>query len=256
MQVAMFVFIKRNWDKDKEYLRQILRYFTDTNYPLQLLMFPEGTDLDTHSLEKSKSYALKNNLPVYKRVLHPRLKGFTYCIEQLRSHHGIDAIYDVTVGYCGNLCKSESDLVMGHFPQDVHFHIKRHPIGHIPESTEGLEKWCTERWATKEATLEQFYKEGKFVPQHEEKSMVDESTVRYQMIFWIVYWFTFLCVVFTLLFKYWWARWYSMIMFTIFFLQSTYGGGFETLQAKWQALSSKHRDHKDYCDANSDEKMQ
>ncbi|XP_028396220.1 lysocardiolipin acyltransferase 1-like [Dendronephthya gigantea] len=240
MQTVMFLFIKRNWDKDKEYLRQILHYFTDINYPLQLLIFPEGTDLDTHSLEKSKSYALKNNLPIYKYVLHPRLKGFTYCVEQLRSRHGIDAIYDVTVGYVGNMCTSESDLAKGRFPQDVHFHIKRHPIGSIPESTEGLEKWCKERWAEKETTLEQFYKEGNFIPQHEEKSMVDEMTVKYQMIFWIVYWFTFLCVVFMLLYKYWWVRWYTLIMFIVFFLQSTFGGGFETLQVKQQALNSKH----------------
>ena len=104
MQMDMFIFIKRHWEEDEKYVFQILRYFTDTNYPLQVLIFPEGTDYDTHSVIKSKSYALKNNLPLYKHVLHPRIKGATYCIEQLRTHHGIDAIYDVTVGYRGNLC--------------------------------------------------------------------------------------------------------------------------------------------------------
>ena len=239
MQIAMFIFLKRNWDKDEKYLHQILHYFTDTNYPLQLLIFPEGTDYDTHSVTKSTSYALKNNLPIYKHVLHPRLRGFTYCVEQLRSRHGIDAIYDVTVGYNGHICQSESDLAMGNFPQDVHFHMKRHPITTVPESIEGLEKWCTEKWTEKEATLDRFYKDGRFVPEQEEKSMiVDDSSIRYQMIFWIVYWITFLCFVFMLLYNFWWVRWYTVIVGTIFFLQSSYGSGFEMLQVKRHVLTT------------------
>ena len=233
MQMAMFIFIKRHWEEDEKYLCQILRYFTDTNYPLQVLIFPEGTDYDTHSVIKSKSYALKNNLPIYKHVLHPRIKGVTYCIEQLRTHHGIDAIYDVTVGYRGNLCQSELDLAMGNFPQDVYFHIKRHPIETIPDSTKGLEKWCTDKWAEKEETLDQFYKDGKFAPEQEQKSMVlEESRIRYQMIFWIVYWLAFLCIVSILLYEFWWIRLYTVIVGIILVLQSVYGGGFEMLQVK------------------------
>ena len=240
MQMAMFIFLKRQWDKDEKYLCQILRYFTDTNYPLQLLIFPEGTDFGVHSVTKSKSYALKNNLPIYKHVLHPRLKGFTYCVAQLREHHGIDAIYNVTVGYLGTLCKSEFDLAMGNFPHNVHFHLKRHPISSIPESTEGLEKWCQEKWAEKESTLEQFYKDRKFVPQEERSVVTDEASVKYQMIFWIVYWFIFVCVVFILLYNYWWVRWYTLITGLVLFLQSSYGGGFEELQVQRHAPSLKY----------------
>ena len=229
MQIAMFLFLKRNWEQDEKYLHQILRYFTDINYPLLLLIFPEGTDYSMHSMTKSKSYAEKNNLPIYKHVLHPRLRGFTYCVEKMRSHNGIDAIYDVTIGYLGNICQSEFDLAMGNLPKNVHFHIKRHPIGDVPESIEGLEKWCTEKWAEKEARLDKFYKDGRFRPDQEEKSTI-ESSILCQMIFWIVYWSTFVCVVFMLLYNYWWVRCYMVIMATILFLQSTYGGGFEMLQ--------------------------
>lgn len=45
MQVACFVFIQRRWDVDKKHLENMLDYFCDIREPLQLLLFPEGTDL-------------------------------------------------------------------------------------------------------------------------------------------------------------------------------------------------------------------
>lgn len=45
MQVACFVFIKRRWAEDKEHMENMLDYFCDIREPLQLLLFPEGTDL-------------------------------------------------------------------------------------------------------------------------------------------------------------------------------------------------------------------
>lgn len=45
MQVACFVFIHRRWEDDKEHLENMLEYFCDIKEPLQLLLFPEGTDL-------------------------------------------------------------------------------------------------------------------------------------------------------------------------------------------------------------------
>ncbi|XP_072356724.1 lysocardiolipin acyltransferase 1-like [Scyliorhinus torazame] len=45
MQVAAFIFVRRNWEEDQEYLSLMLEYLCDIKHPLQLLMFPEGTDL-------------------------------------------------------------------------------------------------------------------------------------------------------------------------------------------------------------------
>lgn len=45
MQVACFIFIKRRWAEDKEHMENMLDYFCDIREPLQLLLFPEGTDL-------------------------------------------------------------------------------------------------------------------------------------------------------------------------------------------------------------------
>lgn len=45
MQVACFVFIQRRWVEDKTHMENMLDYFCDIREPLQLLLFPEGTDL-------------------------------------------------------------------------------------------------------------------------------------------------------------------------------------------------------------------
>ncbi|XP_051471292.1 lysocardiolipin acyltransferase 1 isoform X6 [Apus apus] len=45
MQVAAFVFIRRKWENDKSHFEKMLDYFCDIKEPLQLLIFPEGTDL-------------------------------------------------------------------------------------------------------------------------------------------------------------------------------------------------------------------
>lgn len=45
MQVAAFIFIQRKWEDDKSHFEKMLDYFCDIREPLQLLIFPEGTDL-------------------------------------------------------------------------------------------------------------------------------------------------------------------------------------------------------------------
>jgi hypothetical protein len=37
----------------------------------------------------------------------------------------LDAVYDITVGYPQTLPQSEFDILKGHFPEEVHFTIKR-----------------------------------------------------------------------------------------------------------------------------------
>lgn len=45
MQVACFIFIQRRWEQDKTHMENMLDYFCDIREPVQLLLFPEGTDL-------------------------------------------------------------------------------------------------------------------------------------------------------------------------------------------------------------------
>ena len=120
MQNALYIFLKRRWEQDESYLNTVLSYFVDSSDCLQLLLFPEGTNFEDASKVKSDSFARKNNLPSYDFVLHPRVRGFTYCVEKLRQGR-LDAVHDVTIGYSENYCFEEIDLLKGNVPDEIHF---------------------------------------------------------------------------------------------------------------------------------------
>ena len=51
---------------------------------LPFLSFRTGTDLDANTKSKSDKYAKKMGLPEYDYVLHPRVTGFTFLVDELR----------------------------------------------------------------------------------------------------------------------------------------------------------------------------
>lgn len=51
---------------------------------LQILLFPEGTDLTKNTKFRSDQFAEKNNLEKYQYVLHPRTTGFTHFVQEMK----------------------------------------------------------------------------------------------------------------------------------------------------------------------------
>ncbi|KAL6069296.1 hypothetical protein STEG23_005522, partial [Scotinomys teguina] len=84
MQAAAFIFIHRKWKDDKSHFEDMIDYFCDIREPLQLLIFPEGTDLTENNKARSNDFAEKNGLQKYEYVLHPRTTGFTFVVDRLR----------------------------------------------------------------------------------------------------------------------------------------------------------------------------
>ncbi|KAF6103978.1 lysocardiolipin acyltransferase 1 [Phyllostomus discolor] len=84
MQAAAYIFIHRKWKDDKSHFEDMIDYFCDIREPLQLLIFPEGTDLTENSKARSNDFAEKNGLQKYEYVLHPRTTGFTFVVDRLR----------------------------------------------------------------------------------------------------------------------------------------------------------------------------
>ena len=194
MQNALYIFLYRRWEKDESYLNSLLRYFVSSPDKLHLLMFPEGTNFEEITKTWSDNYAKKNDLPLYDYVLHPRVRGFTHCVEKLRQGNKIDAIYDVTVGYSENYCFEELDIIKGKIPDEIHFHIQRFSIDELPVDSQGLDHWCSKRWSEKEERLSKFYgqDEKHFTPVVE-SVIVDnneEEAVRvfykFELVFWVL----------------------------------------------------------------------
>ncbi|XP_064151262.1 lysocardiolipin acyltransferase 1 isoform X4 [Loxodonta africana] len=87
MQAAAYVFIHRKWKDDKNHFEDMINYFCHIREPLQLLIFPEGTDLTENSKARSNDFAEQNGLQKYEYVLHPRTTGFTFVVDRLREEN-------------------------------------------------------------------------------------------------------------------------------------------------------------------------
>ncbi|KAL0969664.1 hypothetical protein UPYG_G00230460 [Umbra pygmaea] len=157
MQVACFIFIKRRWEEDRRHMENMLEYFCDIREPVQLLLFPEGTDLTDNTKARSDDFAVKNGLPKFEYVLHPRTTGFTFIVDTLRKGDNLDAVHDITVAYPKNIPQTERHLILGQFPREIHFHVRRYEASSLPTSPSKLQAWTQERWAEKEVRLRDFY---------------------------------------------------------------------------------------------------
>ncbi len=234
MQNAIYIFLSRKWEKDKGYLTRVFNYYLDIKYPLQMLIFPEGTNYCKEGKEKSDSFARKNNLPIYKHVLHPRVRGFNFIIQKFRDK-SLDAVHDVTLGYKNGFCYGELDLLSGKFPGEIHVYIKRHDITSLPRDSGSLDNWCTQKWSEKEKCLEKFYEEGEFTGVDsitKEDQVQSEESAMLKMKFILVFWPLFLAAVFYGLWNYWLVRFYVVSICCYHIIVLLVFGGTDALQLK------------------------
>lgn len=154
-------FLSRRWADDQEYLQRALGYFGICQTPLQMLLFPEGTDFTESTKARSHQFAEKMGLDKYEFVMHPRVTGFTAILEQLRREKTIDAVYDCTIAFPGFFPQNPVLLMKGLMPEALDFHVMRYDIHQLPHTTEGLETWVQERFREKEERLRRYYSSGK-----------------------------------------------------------------------------------------------
>ncbi|XP_036290754.1 lysocardiolipin acyltransferase 1 isoform X1 [Pipistrellus kuhlii] len=233
MQAAAYIFIHRKWKDDKSHFEDILDYFCDIREPLQLLIFPEGTDLTENSKARSNEFAEKNGLQKYEYVLHPRTTGFTFVVDRLREGKNLDAVHDITVAYPHNIPQTEKHILQGDFPKEIHFHVNRYPVDALPTSKEDLELWCHKRWEEKEERLRSFYqgeRDFRLTGQPVVPPCKSELRVLVVKFLSILYWVLFSPAMCLLIYLYSLVRWYFIITIVIFVLQERIFGGLEFME--------------------------
>ena len=99
MQFSQFIFLKRNWEKDKPHMAAHLQKLNKASDPMWLLIFPEGTNLAPSTRDSSKKWAAKQGIPDMRHQLIPRSTGLQFCVQELRKT--VDYIYDCTIAYEG-----------------------------------------------------------------------------------------------------------------------------------------------------------
>ncbi len=104
-----FVFMARNWARDKPRLRHRLLKLKSRHQgplsgsqvldPMWLLLFPEGTNLSANTRKKSEIWAEKQGMQDLTHLLLPRSTGLLYCLQELKGT--LNWVYDCTVAYEG-----------------------------------------------------------------------------------------------------------------------------------------------------------
>ncbi|KAM4866652.1 lysocardiolipin acyltransferase 1 isoform 2-T9 [Thomomys bottae] len=242
MQAAAYIFIHRKWKDDKSHFEDMINYFCDIREPLQLLIFPEGTDLTENSKARSNDFAEKNGLQKYEYVLHPRTTGFTFVVDHLREGKNLDAIHDITVAYPYNIPQTEKHLLCGNFPKEIHFHVHRYPVDTLPTSKEDLQLWCHKRWEEKEERLRSFYqgeKNFQFTGQSVIPPCKSELRVLVVKLLSILYWTLFSPAMCLLIYYYTFVRWYFIVFIVFFVLQERIFGGLEMIELACYRLLRK-----------------
>lgn len=197
MQAAQFLFLKRKWEVDRNRVDSTLKLCQRNCISPQLLFFPEGTDFQGYSRQKSKDYAERNDLEDYNYVLHPRTLGFTSVVSFMKAYNNLDQIVDVTVSYPRTLLQNEYDLINGNIPREVVFTIKCYEVDELPTDNEPLLiRWLEDRWREKEAFLKCFYANKEYTESTgytREQSIEIERDTKVHVIIGILFW-TLLCV--------------------------------------------------------------
>jgi 1-acyl-sn-glycerol-3-phosphate acyltransferase len=152
------LYVKRNWDADKDHIQATFSKFLKYKIPIWLISFVEGTRVTPTKLEKSHQFARQRGLPEFKNLLLPRTKGFAASVLGLSEH--VDAVYDFTIGYPGSV-PSLWKVLSGNVER-FHVHVRRYPISEI-KKTADLSKWLTDRFVEKDQLLTRFHKTQSFV---------------------------------------------------------------------------------------------
>jgi len=155
MQAFHYVFLQRKWEDDQSIMKQTFAYFRSLRTPIQILLYPEGSDLSPSNKEKDQTFSREKKIEVFEHLLHVRTKGWELLLEELRGN--VSAVYDITVAYPDVLPQTEQFLLSGNMPKHIHIHVQRYSISALPKQLSQCSQWLQERWSEKESRLKQFY---------------------------------------------------------------------------------------------------
>ena len=237
MQCLWYIFISRKWAVDEKLMKDGIEYYTDSGFPVQLLVFPEGTDLSPSNKEKGHCYASEHGLKKYDYVLHPRSKGFCLCAQEFRKFQDPPpTLVNISVGYLGEMPQNERDLSAGRWPSEIHFYAEQEPLMSLPSDEQGLTKWLQECWQEKEKQLESFYKNRKFSSPYVSDNLVKESygELKKVMVMWTLFGAYLIYNFMTN-----WFYWYYFPIWTTIYLLINHTKGMDSIYQKRHKLFAR-----------------
>ncbi|KZF22569.1 hypothetical protein L228DRAFT_210419 [Xylona heveae TC161] len=188
-----FVFLARNWAKDKPRFKHRLEKLSGRHHgplsgthsldPMWLLIFPEGTNLSNNGRASSKRWAEKQGLVDPQHVLLPRSTGLQFCLQELSE--SVEWVYDCTVAYEGiprgkygqDLFTLRSTYFEGRPPKSVNMYWRRFHVSSIPANDpKAFEVWIRDRWMEKDDLMEYYMQNGRFPADEGEEPIVNGTS--------------------------------------------------------------------------------
>lgn len=102
MKKIKFVFVKRNFEEDKNVLANHCTELKETNKKVWFVVYPEGTRYTKKKCDQSNQFAISVNKPTFRNVLFPKGRGLKVIVDNLKGSH-IKEVIDVTLFYYGNV---------------------------------------------------------------------------------------------------------------------------------------------------------
>jgi len=152
-----FLFLQRNWAKDKYTIETKLKELFEYEDPVTVLLYAEGTRFTKEKREASVKFARSKGLPELKEHLLPRTTGFTVGLPHFR--HNIPAVYNIQLAFKGEEKPSLKGVLNGH-RLEAHVYMERIPIEQVPEDEKECEKWMYDMFEKKDKLMVSFVNTG------------------------------------------------------------------------------------------------
>ncbi|TDG48066.1 hypothetical protein AWZ03_005483 [Drosophila navojoa] len=167
--LAEFVFLNRDYDKDKEIIAKQLKIVFSYPDPTWLLLNAEGTRFTPAKHEASVKFAQERGMTPLKHHLIPRTKGFTASLPTLR---GIcPVIYDINLAFKSDEKVPPTMLsLLNGKAVEPYMLMRRIPLEQVPEGEKEAADWLQKLYVEKDRIIDSFHETGSFF----EKSGVKE----------------------------------------------------------------------------------
>ncbi|MCJ1439218.1 hypothetical protein MMC27_008609 [Xylographa pallens] len=184
IQLSQFIFMKRNWEKDKPHLAAHLQKLNNPADPMWLLIFPEGTNLAPDTRQRSALWAGTQGITDMHHLLLPRSTGLQFCLQQL--HRTVPYIYDCTIAYEGvkhgqyaqDIFTIQQAYLKGQPPKSVNMYWRRFAVSTIPfNDAKAFEHWLRSRWHEKDMLINGYLRTGRF-PADDGIDKLPDGTIR------------------------------------------------------------------------------
>ncbi|CAL4066495.1 unnamed protein product [Meganyctiphanes norvegica] len=156
-----YLFLDRNWENDKSIIQKQCLYLQNYATPSWLALFPEGTRFSEEKHKASMEFAQKQGIPVLKRHLIPRTRGFVQLVQSLKGHY--PAIYDATLSY--DLSKSATPQLVSMLDGEqviAEAYLRRYELIDLPDTDKEISEWLHQLFREKDALLDSYLTCGSF----------------------------------------------------------------------------------------------